>query len=234
MAKFKFLLSVLFLMCTFLGTAQVITSKKQAVKKGIYKPRTQEQISEDKAVAQNTAEQTKVATPKPEVKTKPATASAKPKTTAKTQKKYVVNEEPDNDLIFPSFTNYLGTQMINNAMNFIGVKYRGGGTTTSGMDCSGMVTAVLDIFDIKMPRSSREMAQVGEKIPLEQVQTGDLIFFKTRGKNVINHVGMVVEIIGDEIKFIHSSTNKGVIISSTKEPYYKRSFAQVNRIPVKE
>ncbi len=234
MARFKFLFSILFLMCAFAGSSQVITSKKQAVKKGIYQPRTQGQTVEEKVVTPNTSEQTKVSTPKPEVKTKPTTATAKPKSSAKTQKKYLVNEEPDNDLIFPSFTNYLGTQMINNAMNFIGVKYRGGGTTSSGMDCSGMVTAVLDIFDIKMPRSSREMAQVGEKIPLDQVQTGDLIFFKTRGKNVINHVGMVVEIIGDEIKFIHSSTNKGVIISSTKEPYYKRSFAQVNRIPVKE
>jgi hypothetical protein len=41
---------------------------------------------------------------------------------------------------------------------------------------------------------------------------------------------MVVEVLEDEIKFIHSATSKGVIISSTKEPYYKRTFVQVNRI----
>jgi len=120
--------------------------------------------------------------------------------------------------------------MINNAMGFLGVNYRGGGTTTSGMDCSGMVTAVFNLFDIKLPRSSNDMAKVGKKLDQKDIQTGDLIFFKTNGRSVINHVGMVVEILEDEIKFIHSSTQSGVIISSTKEPYYKRTFAQVNRV----
>jgi hypothetical protein len=41
---------------------------------------------------------------------------------------------------------------------------------------------------------------------------------------------MVIEANEDEIKFIHSSTQQGVIISSTKEPYYRRTFAQVNRV----
>ena len=41
---------------------------------------------------------------------------------------------------------------------------------------------------------------------------------------------MVVEIQGEEIKFIHSSTQSGVVISSTNEPYYKRTFAQINRV----
>jgi hypothetical protein len=41
---------------------------------------------------------------------------------------------------------------------------------------------------------------------------------------------MVIEVNDDEIKFIHASTSKGVIISSTKEPYYERTFVQLNRI----
>src|SRR5690606_29866827 len=126
--------------------------------------------------------------------------------------------------------NYLAVQMINNAMSFIGVQYRGGGTTKAGMDCSGMVTAVCDIFDLSLPRSSREMAKVGKKLATNEIQKGDLIFFKTNGKSIINHVGMVVDVIGDEIKFVHSSTSKGVIVSSTKEAYYSRAFAQANRI----
>ena len=64
----------------------------------------------------------------------------------------------------------------------------------------------------------------------DEVRKGDLIFFKTNGRKIINHVGMVVEVLEDEIKFIHSATSKGVIISSTKEPYYKKTFVQVNRI----
>ena len=115
-------------------------------------------------------------------------------------------------------------------MDFIGVHYRGGGTSRASMDCSGMVTAVFDIFGMKLPRSSYEMAKVGEKIDLSQAKKGDLVFFRTNGRSVINHVGMVVENNGDEIKFIHSSTSKGVIVSSTKEPYYQRTFAQANRV----
>jgi len=61
-------------------------------------------------------------------------------------------------------------------------------------------------------------------------EKGDLVFFRTNGRGVISHVGMVIENDGEEIKFIHSSTSKGVIISSTKEPYYKRTFAQANRV----
>jgi cell wall-associated NlpC family hydrolase len=120
--------------------------------------------------------------------------------------------------------------MINNAMTFIGVRYSGGGTTKAGMDCSGMVTAVFNLFDMKLPRSSTEMAKVGKKVSADEVQKGDLVFFRTNGRSIINHVGMVVEVIGDEIKFVHSSTSKGVIVSSTKEPYYNKSFAQANRV----
>jgi cell wall-associated NlpC family hydrolase len=85
-------------------------------------------------------------------------------------------------------------------------------------------------FDITLPRSSNEMAEIGTKIELGNAKKGDLIFFINRGQHHINHVGMVVEVNGDEIKFIHSSTQSGVVISSINEPYYKRTFAQINRI----
>ncbi|RYG11448.1 MAG: NlpC/P60 family protein [Chitinophagaceae bacterium] len=124
----------------------------------------------------------------------------------------------------------MALQMINNAMTFIGTRYMGGGTTVKGMDCSGMVTAVFDIFDLKLPRSSNDMSKVGVKIAKEDIKKGDLIFFHTNGKRIINHVGMVIEVLGDEIKFVHSSTQKGVIVSSTKEPYYQKSFVQANRV----
>mgnify|MGYP003616280647 FL=1 len=64
----------------------------------------------------------------------------------------------------------------------------------------------------------------------DQAQKGDLIFFKTNKSREINHVGIVIEVSNEEIKFIHSSTSRGVIISSTKEPYYKKTFVQINRV----
>ncbi|WP_264565242.1 peptidoglycan endopeptidase [Flavobacterium sp. N3904] len=121
-------------------------------------------------------------------------------------------------------------QLIESASVHIGTRYRSGGTTSSGFDCSGLMCSTFGSFDIKLPRSSIEQASFGERIDTEKVQKGDLIFFRTNGRSRINHVGMVVEVVDDEIKFIHSSIHSGVIISSTKEPYYRRYFAQVNRV----
>jgi len=121
-------------------------------------------------------------------------------------------------------------QLIVNATENIGTRYRSGGTTKAGFDCSGLMICTFSNFDIKLPRSSIEQSRIGIKVGTEEAQKGDLIFFKTNGRRHINHVGMVVEVIDGEIKFVHSSTHGGVMISSTKEPYYQRSFSQVNRI----
>ena len=85
-------------------------------------------------------------------------------------------------------------------------------------------------INMNLPRSSRSMANIGLKISKDQAKIGDLIFFATTRKRTISHVGMITEIIGDEIKFIHSSTSLGVIISSIREPYYSKRFVQINRV----
>ena len=84
--------------------------------------------------------------------------------------------------------------------------------------------------NMTLPRSSRNMARIGSKVSKEEAKAGDLIFFATTRKKTISHVGMITEIIGDEIKFIHSSTSLGVIISSVKEAYYAKRFVQINRV----
>lgn len=121
-------------------------------------------------------------------------------------------------------------QLISTASENIGTRYRSGGTTKDGFDCSGLMCYTFSNYDIKLPRSSIEMASYGSKIDTENAQKGDLIFFKTNGRRQINHVGMVVEVLDGEIKFIHSSNHGGVIISSTKESYYEKNLVQVNRV----
>jgi cell wall-associated NlpC family hydrolase len=121
-------------------------------------------------------------------------------------------------------------QLISKASENLGTRYRSGGNTTAGFDCSGLMCYAFSSYDIKLPRSSIEMASYGAKIDSQNAQKGDLIFFKTRGSGRINHVGMVVEVLDGEIKFIHSANHGGVIISSTKESYYQRNLAQVNRV----
>jgi cell wall-associated NlpC family hydrolase len=121
-------------------------------------------------------------------------------------------------------------QLIKTASENLGSGYKAGGITPDGFDCSGLIYATFLKFDIKLPRTSAEMSKMGKKLQSDEIQKGDLIFFKTNGKSAINHVGLVIEVNNDEIKFIHASNQKGVVISSTKEPYYGKSFAQANRI----
>jgi cell wall-associated NlpC family hydrolase len=132
------------------------------------------------------------------------------------------------------FNNALSSEvldrLIERASQNLGSRYRTGGTSKSGFDCSGLIYTTFGECDIQLPRTSKQQSRVGVVINTEEAQKGDLIFFKTNGRRQINHVGMVVEVNDDEIKFIHSSTSNGVIISSTKERYYGKNFSQINRV----
>ena len=143
----------------------------------------------------------------------------------------VINSTIDfNRDIKTFFSSEVLDQLIENASQNLGSRYRTGGTSKSGYDCSGLIYKTFGEFDIKLPRTSYQQSTVGTVVNTDKAQKGDLIFFKTNGRRQINHVGMVVEVNDDEIKFIHSSTSNGVIISSTKERYYGKNFSQINRV----
>lgn len=121
-------------------------------------------------------------------------------------------------------------EIIDYAKSFQGTKYKFGGTSKAGIDCSGLVCSAFEQQDIQLPRISRDMANQGFQITLKDVEPGDLIFFKTDNRRTINHVGLVVESDDGDIRFIHSTTQRGVIISSLDETYWKRSFVQARRV----
>lgn len=195
-------------------TSSIITSKDIAVKKGIY---TQPVLAKNTTV--------KVKKNQGDLVLKQVTTSSNQKNISK------INDKNETDIIIENEdANYLISQIINSASNNLGVNYRAGGTTSAGFDCSGLIYSTFKKFDITLPRSSHEMAEVGTLIDQDKAKKGDLIFFINRGQKRINHVGMIVEVNGDEIKFIHSSTQGGVMISSLKESYYERTFKQINRI----
>lgn len=117
------------------------------------------------------------------------------------------------------------------AKAFQGTRYKYGGTTEEGMDCSGLVYTSFLQEEIPLPRSSREMAKEGNRLSLEEVNIGDLLFFETdKNKKVINHVGLVVEIQPGHILFIHSTSSRGVIISSLAENYWFDHFVMARRV----
>lgn len=121
--------------------------------------------------------------------------------------------------------------IIDYAKQFQGVRYKWGGTTKSGMDCSGLIYESFKSSNISLPRVSRDIAKKGNKIQLKKVHKGDLLFFKTGNRrNSINHVGLIVDIRDNDIKFIHATTSKGVIISGLNEAYWLKAFYEARRI----
>ena len=123
------------------------------------------------------------------------------------------------------------SNIIKTAKTFEGTKYKFGGTTKKGMDCSGLVYVAYGKEGINLPRVSRDMAKQGKPVSLKKVTEGDLVFFKTgKSKNRINHVGIVTKVKNEEVFFIHASTTLGVINSSLNESYWKKTFVEARRI----
>src|SRR5690606_37287292 len=112
-----------------------------------------------------------------------------------------------------------------------GVRYRYGGTDLKGFDCSGFTSFVYKMYDIVLPRSSREQYRQCRKICDEQIRKADLLFFKGRNAAVetVGHVGIAISNWRDgNVLFIHASRH-GVKVDSLGNPYYKRRFIGAGR-----
>ena len=144
----------------------------------------------------------------------------------KTRNKKIEKREEEETISEISSTTQ---QVIDTALSYLGTPYKYAGTTRRGMDCSGLMYTSFLVADIELNRSSDGIALQGSDIELSEARIGDLLFFKTSRKRAISHVGMIVE-VGNSVKFIHSSTTKGVIISDLKEPYWENAFVKAKRL----
>ena len=122
-------------------------------------------------------------------------------------------------------------KIVLNAIAYKGTKYKFGGTTKKGMDCSGIVYVAFGKENVQLPRVSRDMARKGKKISLKNAKKGDLLFFKTsKTNNRINHVGLIVSVKKGVISFIHSTSSRGVIISTLNQNYWKKAFVKATKV----
>jgi len=114
------------------------------------------------------------------------------------------------------------------ALGLVGTPYRyGGNTPEGGFDCSGLVTYVYkDMLDLRLPRSSRELAQVqGPKIAPERLATADLVFFGSGGN--VSHVGIYI----GEGRFVHAPSTGGTVrLDRLDGTYWRKNYSGSKRV----
>ena len=123
-------------------------------------------------------------------------------------------------------------QLYKVSYDWMGTHYRYSGNTNKGIDCSGFAKIIYrEAFHDTLSGGSADMAKQVNLLPKENLQTGDLVFFKIKKKRV-SHVGVY---LGNN-KFVHAAVKGGVQINDLDEPYYKRHFYKGGslRLPVKE
>jgi len=119
-------------------------------------------------------------------------------------------------------TDYVRSRLVETAREFIGVPYKWGGSSPdSGFDCSGLTMVVYRHNGLDLPRVAARQYQAGTPVPRDSLQKGDLIFFDTRDKGKVTHVGIY---IGNG-RFIHApSSGRDVTRASLSSPYFRNRY----------
>jgi hypothetical protein len=113
-------------------------------------------------------------------------------------------------------------------------KYKWGGTSLRGVDCSGFTQICYNEIGVTIPRVSRDQHRIGKKVNTKDAKFGDLILFYGNPAKFgrITHVGLVYNITPEgDVNFVHSSSSKGVGYNVLgKSPYWQRRFAVIKRV----
>ena len=119
------------------------------------------------------------------------------------------------------------TTVVARAQTWRGTRYRYGAMSRSATDCSGFTGQVYRSVGVRLPRTSREQATVGQRVSRGSLKPGDLVFFRTSHGNRISHVG----IYQGNGKFIHASNPRGgVTVSNLSDGYYANRFVTARRV----
>jgi len=141
----------------------------------------------------------------------------------------IKNKVPERSI---NTKNVSATDVVNFAETLIGIKYKYGSTDKEkGFDCSGFINYVFNHFNISVPRVSKDFTNAGKEVPVKNCKPGDLILFTGSDANsgVVGHMGIITENKNGDIRFIHTSESRGVIISGMNS-YFIPRFVKINRI----
>ena len=120
----------------------------------------------------------------------------------------------------------VSSELVGTALALRGTPYRSGGADLSGFDCSGFVQYVFAQHGVGMPRTVVEQYDVGRKIDPRDLQPGDLVFFRTSGRDT-SHVGIA---LGDAT-FVHAPSSTGVVrVEMISAKYWMSRFVGARRV----
>ena len=118
-------------------------------------------------------------------------------------------------------SSYLRKNIERFAKQQMGVKYKYGGKSPKGFDCSGFTQYVFKEFDVEVAPSSTLQSKQGQRVNLKWAKKGDLLFFGKGGK--VSHVALILNNKKGGIEVIHSTSSRGVIVENvSKSTYWKK------------
>lgn len=111
--------------------------------------------------------------------------------------------------------------------DWMGTRYRYGGTTKKGVDCSSLTLQLIaGVYGLFLPRTAREQYAATGRVDEEDLKEGDLVFFNTTGG--ISHVGIYLE----KGYFFHAGSSTGVTISHLDDTYFRKRYRGAGRVSV--
>ena len=110
--------------------------------------------------------------------------------------------------------------------DWCGTRYKYGGVSKSGIDCSGFCNVLYSqVYNKEIERTTSQLSKGTNRTSKSNLKEGDLVFFNiSKKKN--SHVGVYLK----NNRFVHASSSKGVIISSLENPYYKKTYSKGGRL----
>jgi len=133
-----------------------------------------------------------------------------------------VQRPPSDPINGPYYISPNRHRIMQAAHSALGIPYLyGGNNPARGLDCSSLMQFIHKRVGITLPRTAAAQRDRSKTIPYQQLQPGDMLFFKINRRT--NHVGIYI----GHGKFIHaSSSNRRAVISSMKLPYWKKRFVK--------